>query len=930
MGLKDMLADQAKELAKGKAKEIIKKIVLKYVLPFVGGIILIAGIFLIVTGAIKDAAEKVAEAATSLFGTSFDNTSDSPTITIDDEVIKSIKEALKKDAIDVDSTYLTDKLLKKSLEAYYATQYPYIEGANYTDKTVKGCIYLKRGTNSGYMSYINYNSFQEKLGTGKNQSDVENIKNYFSMDDEENIVVATWSRLNEVSESAENDYKQQGSTEGGYTITEYKINQKMITGQYAMSYKLPILLANLYSNEGFGIAVAELGIHSKIELTVLDATTKVETVSKETLKMNYKATGTYTWKKVEEIESASETENETEANPQAPVANPQVTPETQKETIITGNFPDFIWVEDYTGQNKPYKTTTQITEENMITVKTSFLDTWVAKGQVTDITQNTNTPSPQSNTTKMDNEPKDYKEDPNRTITEQQKSEIIQKIIASQPEVTQDSITAIKATVYKYMTDHKMSSTITTTETTYTSSDMEILDNTDKFLALIRADANGKFDKSGKLIEYIRKEGAEGPDDIESAFLSSIDMLMDILEEDKEISDYANTMKYIYYKYTNNEKYKTELDFSCYDTSDFTSTSESASKQFIKWLHGWEGGKASQDGKHYIVESDGSASGLAVGHGVDIATHGAELRRAGHPTTKGSKIPVDVVDAIEEREVNEKIKAVKTRTKGLDLTDYQIYALVSRAYNCGISGAFKAREGKTFKQAYQAYWDQKKDDQYGKKDKVNYKHKLYTKYMHLPNTSGGDFLQGLENRRKSEWLLFQTGYFDRNVNDYCSTTSGGDFLEVARTCWETICNSGKYTTYGGTSIPAKGPNIDCSSYVSWVLYQYGYQDFKGWQHTAQTFYQTNWKKKYGWEEISVGSGQNPKDQLQPGDIFVRYGAGTHHVLIVESMKNGKLYAYDCGNSTNWLVRGKGGHSIDRSYFLTTVGNGKIIRVTAPK
>ena len=195
-----------------------------------------------------------------------------------------------------------------------------------------------------------------------------------------------------------------------------------------MSYKLPILLANLYSNEGFGIAVAELGINSKIELTVLDATTKVETVSKETFKMNYKATGTYTWKKVEQIDISTQSEEGTLPISQDGVTNPETNPVTNTETIIIGNFPDLIWVEDYTGQNKPYKTTTQITEENMITVKTSFLDTWVAKGQVTDITQNTNTPSPQSNTTRMDNEPNDYKEDPNRTITEQQKSEIIQKI----------------------------------------------------------------------------------------------------------------------------------------------------------------------------------------------------------------------------------------------------------------------------------------------------------------------------------------------------------------------------------------------------------------------------------------------------------------------------------------------------------------------
>lgn len=189
------------------------------------------------------------------------------------------------------------------------------------------------------------------------------------------------------------------------------------------------------------------------------------------------------------------------------------------------------------------------------------------------------------------------------------------------------------------------------------------------------------------------------------------------------------------------------------------------------------------------------AGGSAVGHGVDIGTHGAELRKLGYSTEIGSKIPIDVVDAIEEKEINGNISAVKSKAKGLNLTEYQIYALVSRAYNCGVAGAFEARNGKTFNQAYKAYWKQERDDKYGKKEKVDYNHKLYTQYMNVPVTSKGQYVRGLEERRKSEWRLFQTGYFDRGVEEYCSTSSGGDFLEVAKKCWVQVCTSGKYTTY---------------------------------------------------------------------------------------------------------------------------------------
>ena len=416
--------------------------------------------------------------------------------------------------------------------------------------------------------------------------------------------------------------------------------------------------------------------------------------------------------------------------------------------------------------------------------------------------------------------------------------------------------------------------------------------------------------------------------------------LFTIIEQNEKTANLLNLTKYLIFKSTGIDDGVVEYDFGEFELSDFKSTEEVQNsgeglKLFLKWMHTYEGGTKTPDGKFYIVESDGSATGSAVGHGVDIGTHGATIRKAGYSTEIGSKIPVDFVDALEEKEVKSKTSFIKSQTKGLNLTEYQMYALISRAYNCGNAGAVTTRNGLNFKQAYNKYWKQDRDDKYGKKAQVDYNHNLYSKYMSSPTTSQGNYLRGLELRRKSEWLLFQTGYFDRGVEAYCQQSSsgdfaGGDFLETAKKCWVEVCTSGKYTSYGASStgIPAKGPSIDCSGFVSWVLYEYGYKDFKGWQKSSSVFYTTNWNKKYGWEEIPVGSGQKPKVKLQPGDIFVRYGEGTHHVLIVESMRNGKLYAYDCGNLRNW--KGRNGAAIDRSYFLDYHGSGKIIRVTKPK
>lgn len=254
--------------------------------------------------------------------------------------------------------------------------------------------------------------------------------------------------------------------------------------------------------------------------------------------------------------------------------------------------------------------------------------------------------------------------------------------------------------------------------------------------------------------------------------LNAKEWLFKILEENDTTKNMVDLTKYLLYKATGRDYGVKEYDFSTFDPSTFTDTenenNDSDFDNFKKWLHNLEGGSVSSDGKYYIVESDGSSTGSAVGHGVDIGTHGAELRKAGYSTTIGSKIPIDVVDAIEEKEIQSNIKTVKSKSKGLDLTQYQIYAMVARTYNCGAAGAFTTRNGKNFKKAYKAYWDKNKDDKYGKKEKVSYNQEFYVKYMASPTTSQGKYLEGLENRRKSEWILFQTGWFDHSVNAYCS------------------------------------------------------------------------------------------------------------------------------------------------------------------
>lgn len=121
----------------------------------------------------------------------------------------------------------------------------------------------------------------------------------------------------------------------------------------------------------------------------------------------------------------------------------------------------------------------------------------------------------------------------------------------------------------------------------------------------------------------------------------------------------------------------------------------------------------------------------------------------------------------------------------------------------------------------------------------------------------------------------------------------GNFLSIAKQChdyfWKTggfyyssakNKAAGKYvedgTSTGNGSIPY--PNgtsyTDCSAYVTWVLYEYGYTEFTSQKTTHWFNNPDNWKK-YGWKKI-------PISEIQPGDIL---------------MKNGHMEIYYGGNKT---------------------------------
>ncbi len=137
-----------------------------------------------------------------------------------------------------------------------------------------------------------------------------------------------------------------------------------------------------------------------------------------------------------------------------------------------------------------------------------------------------------------------------------------------------------------------------------------------------------------------------------------------------------------------------------------------------------------------------------------------------------------------------------------------------------------------------------------------------------------------------------------------STFKGDTLIETATNCWQYIVENGNKYTYAGASIPVNnGTTVDCSSFVSWILYEYGFEEFGGGQHNTGQFYNTNWTEAMGWEEIPVGAGADCSSELKAGDLLVRdNGSGDGHIQFIASIEDGDIIVYDCGDVSHWSTR----------------------------
>jgi len=296
-------------------------------------------------------------------------------------------------------------------------------------------------------------------------------------------------------------------------------------------------------------------------------------------------------------------------------------------------------------------------------------------------------------------------------------------------------------------------------------------------------------------------------------------------------------------------------------------------------------------------------------------------------------LEVETVDQVMRQEIEEWRIQVDgfMKISGIQLEEYQLDALTAIAYEYGWS----MQDTVSFVANYPLYVTNNKE---------MFRNSFSIAQNRVrPFAVLSDAAYKNEEEKKQEikaeliWHLFDTGEYktpEGEILDPDSFHGKGEILGVAEECWKEVCSKNPVYSMTGCAIPwdTNSGHIDCSAFVSWVLYEYGVasgndalaNEFRGGQHNTESLKTVDWDK-LGFEVIPVGAGENVVNKIQPGDILDRStgGGASGHVQIVVEVKDGVVYTYDAGDQSHWA--GMNGKPYVSSFAASDSRPGIIIR-----
>lgn len=678
------------------------------------------------------------------------------------------------------------------------------------------------------------------IGSSSTSSNQNSTTTYYAK-------VATWKEVTDIVESDDPEVNNYSST--SYNMTATKINYQEFVSGYTMPFDYLWALLVVGEDKDFVLDLAHLVHDSQIEITVHDNLTVNTNVN----------VNTYT-KKIK---------TETKATVNVAYGN------SSSDIVDSYDKSGGPWI-DEESQNYTTKHTV-ITKTNTLDTQLTLADVWIVK-----YTRQFTYEVPANIVTSTSNDLPDepYPSSPDDTRTGVDTYGHASNLLSSEKsrwtndyDYVDGYIKSVTENIF-YATVNKHEDITNTTESKkYVSSPPVIEEKTDP-----------DSDEPNFVTIFLSVTSAKA----RRYILNVPSWLFEILESNDSTKEMVDLTKYLLYKATGHSYSVTEFDFSIFDPENFKTVDqgENSIDLLTEYIHYFENSNppTNADGTKYIIQDDG-AGNPTVGYGIDIFNGGfaQEFIQAGYPTYIGGEVDKDFVDNLEKREIQNHINAIKSLTSGLNLTGYQINALVSRAYNCGDAGAVTTNRGSPamdFVNSYNTYWDES-DDQYEEKNSnANFNHSLYVQYMSKPVTAAGyGYMAGLEKRRKSEWTLFQTGYYDVLDKWHSEGGTGGSIIENAKIIHEYMeQNNYTYCVYGGNSYEecgtygkAHGLNVTfeqsktgfhntcCATFVSWVLQEAGYITAQ--EHTNGANAMTNLLLSKGFTVI------RDVTQLEPGDII---------------------------------------------------------------
>lgn len=401
-------------------------------------------------------------------------------------------------------------------------------------------------------------------------------------------------------------------------------------------------------------------------------------------------------------------------------------------------------------------------------------------------------------------------------------------------------------------TQIKKSTLKTTTIKSFKEGTQTVEDNTDLFLGLLSNEygyyVNGADFKAkssgGKVVEYpdlYRNIADDSVAGVGELLENGAEMLFTLLEKSKNTQGLVDDMKWILYRYSG----------VSYGITDYNQLDTMYNNM-------------SSVGKDFTVTVDDSNSELVLDKQTILDT--IDKTNYSENAKKNLKGVIDDLIYIQE---NNKINAVfaiavtilessaGTNWNAIDSSTYN-WMSVTGTYNGNSyknpnsSNPRTWRKYSSFNEATRDFGDLIANGDY---------------YVQAGKTTVKQIAPTYCNERWGTSIISIMADFYEKAGISINKFGNEEFVQVAKSCHDYLKENNYYYVQGSNiPKPYEGEEnyIDCSAYVTWVLYEYGYTELAGWQKRSEWFVNENNWQNYGWEKIEIS-------KAMPGDIVVRDG-----------------------------------------------------------